>query len=100
MTTDPDRRPGLPASDLHERMREAAFALLLIRREPIATDDLALLTGTSAAGLAGMLDELASAGWIDRDAAGQVTGLGGPGPHDRIPPACDRRRAVSDLVRL
>lgn len=85
MTDAPDRRPELPAADLHERIREIAFALLLTERRPIAADEIATATGTGDASLPGMLDRLASAGWIDRDEAGCVTGAAGlsltTGPH-------------------
>ena len=88
MTLDPDRRPALPASDLHERVRETAFALLLTGREPIDTSELGTATGASIATLEAILDELASAGWIDRDQGcegGRVTGSAGLsltiGPH-------------------
>lgn len=58
-----DRRPGLPAADLHERIREAAFALLLSERRPIDPDEIATSTGTSRAGLPTVLDSwLAPAG--------------------------------------
>lgn len=36
MTDALDRRPGLPAADLHEGIREAAFALLRTERRGIA----------------------------------------------------------------
>jgi hypothetical protein len=41
MPDDLDRRPSLPASDLHERVREAAFALLLTELRAIAPDEIA-----------------------------------------------------------
>lgn len=85
MTDALDRRPGLPAADLHERIREAAFALLLTERSPIERGELATTTGASSAGLPAMLDQLADAGWIDRDEQGRVTGSAGlsltTGPH-------------------
>lgn len=85
MANDMDRRPTLAASDLHERVREAAFALLLTEHRPVAHDELAALVGVPEAGLATMLDELAAAGWIDRDPDGRVTGSAGlsltQGPH-------------------
>lgn len=80
-----DHRPGLPAADLHERIREAAFALLLTKRRAITADEIAAATGAPTAGLLGMLDQLAGAGWIDRDEHGRVTGSAGlsltTGPH-------------------
>lgn len=75
--TDLVRRSGLPASDVHERIREAAFALLLIERRPITAEELAADTGAPAGALPAMLDQLARAGWIDRDADGRVTGSAG-----------------------
>ena len=85
MTDALDRRPDLPAADLHERIREVAFALLLTERRPIAADEIATATGAAQATLSGMLDRLAGAGWIDRDDAGRVTGAAGlsltTGPH-------------------
>lgn len=85
MTDALDRRPGLPAADLHERIREAAFALLLSERRPIAAEELAAATGTPDGTLPAILDRLAGAGWIDRDEAGRVTGSSGlsltSGPH-------------------
>lgn len=85
MTDPADRRPGLPAADLHERIREAAFALLLTERKPIAAAEIASTTDVSAGTLPAMLDQLARAGWIDRDEEGRVTGSAGlsltTGPH-------------------
>ncbi len=80
-----DRPPGLPAADLHERIREAAFALVLTERRPIRADEIATAAGAPANTLPAMLDQLAGAGWIDRDADGRVTGSAGlsltTGPH-------------------
>ena len=85
MTDALDRRPGLPAADLHEQIREAAFALLLLERRAISPDEIAAATGGSRAGLTPVLDQLAGAGWIDRDEQGWVTGSAGlsltTGPH-------------------
>ena len=85
MTDALDRRPGLPAADLHERIREAAFALLLSERRAIAPDEIAGATGAPVSGLRAMLDQLAAAGWLDRDEDGRVTGAAGlsltTGPH-------------------
>jgi hypothetical protein len=77
MTDSTDRRSGLPAADLHERIREAAFALLLTERKPVAAAEIASATGVSAGTLPAMLDQLARAGWIDRDEEGRVTGSAG-----------------------
>lgn len=80
-----DRRPGLLDAELHERIRETAFALLLTKRRAIPPDEIAAATGAPAAALPEMLDQLAGAGWIDRDDVGQVTGSAGlsltMGPH-------------------
>ena len=85
MTDALDRSPGLPAADLHERIREAAFALLLTERRAIAPDEIAAATGGPRSGLRRILDQLARAGWIDRDEQGRVTGSAGlsltTGPH-------------------
>lgn len=85
MTDAPDRRLGLPAADLHERIREAAFALLLIERRAIPADEIAAATGAPGSALHAMLDQLARAGWVDRDEQGRVTGSAGlsltTGPH-------------------
>jgi hypothetical protein len=83
--TDHDERPVLPATEVYARTREAAFALLLTHRRPVLADELAALAGVSATTLNRLLDELAAAGWIDRDADGRVTGSAGlsltTGPH-------------------
>src|SRR5438445_10050693 len=84
--TDPlDRRLGLPAADFYERIREAAFALLLAGRRAIAPAEIAAATGAPARGLPAMLDQLAGAGWLDRDEDGRVSGAAGlsltTGPH-------------------
>ena len=72
----------LPAVDTHERVREAAFALLLKERRPIMTAELAEASGV--ADLAPVLDSLSGAGWIDR-MDGAITGSAGlslsDGPH-------------------
>jgi hypothetical protein len=77
--------PVLPAAELHSRIREAAFALLLTHHRAISTDELATLAGAPASTLTDLLDELVAAGWIDRDAEGRVTGSAGlsltTGPH-------------------
>jgi Alkylmercury lyase len=77
MPNDLDRRPGLPASDLHKRIREAAFALLLTKRRPIAADEIAVASGVQEAVLPTLLNELARAGWLDRDEEDRVTGSAG-----------------------
>jgi hypothetical protein len=83
--TEAARAPVLPAADLHGRIREAGFALLLTNHRPVSADELATLTGVSATTLNDPLGELAAAGWIDRDGDGRVTGSAGlsltTGPH-------------------
>ena len=85
MTDAVDRRPGLPTTDLHERIREAAFALLLTEQRPIPAEEIARASGAPMDALLEMLDQLASAGWIDRDTDGLITGSAGlsltTGPH-------------------
>jgi hypothetical protein len=85
MTDALDRRPGFPAADRHERIREAAFVLLLAERRAIALDEIAGATGAPVSALPAMLDQLARAGWLDRDEDGRVTGAAGlsltTGPH-------------------
>jgi len=80
-----DRWPTLTSADLHARIRETAFALLLTGRRPASAEEIAGLAGVSRAAIGPLLDELAVVGWIDRDAIGQVTGSGGlsltDGPH-------------------
>ena len=86
MTDASGRRPDLPAGDLHERIREVAFALLLTEHRAIAPDEIAAATGTPRDDLSEMLGQLAGAGWIDRDEDGWVTGSAGlsltTGPHE------------------
>src|ERR687896_1989526 len=85
MTESPDRRPALAAADLHARVREAAFALLLTERRPLAPDEVGRVVGMTGATMSPLLDELSAAGWVDRDTAGHVTGSAGlsltDGPH-------------------
>jgi alkylmercury lyase len=77
--------PSVSAEDVYGRVREAAFALLLADRQPVALERLASLSGLSADRLEPLLDTLARAGWIDRDAEGRVSGSAGlsltTGPH-------------------
>lgn len=83
--TSIDGRPALPAADLHERLRETAFALLWTSGRPIPPGEIGTAAGVQADDIARLLDELAAAGWIDRDPDGRVTGSGGlsltDGPH-------------------
>jgi hypothetical protein len=83
--TSIDGRPALPAADLHERLRETAFALLWASGRPIPQDEIGTAAGVQPDEIDRVLAELAAAGWIDRDAAGRVTGSGGlslsEGPH-------------------
>lgn len=78
-------RPTLVAGELHARVRETAFALLLTSGRPVAPAAVGSAAGVPMAKLPALLDELAAVGWIDRDSAGLVTGSGGlsltEGPH-------------------
>lgn len=80
-----DGRPILAAADLHQRIRETAFALILTGRRPVSADEIAAAAGVPPRAIGRLLDELGSVGWIDRDPAGSVTGSGGlslaDGPH-------------------
>jgi hypothetical protein len=80
-----DGRPTLVAADLHARIRESAFALLLSSGRPVSPADIGTAAGVPSASITPLLDELARVGWIDRDATGRVTGSGGlsltDGPH-------------------
>jgi hypothetical protein len=79
-------RPSLVADDLHARIREAAFALILTEHRPLAADDIGRLVGMTGSAISPLLDELQAVGWIDRDESGRVTGSGGlslsHGPHE------------------
>lgn len=75
--TEDVRDPVLPAADLHSSIREAAFALLLTHQRPVSAAELATLTGVPPTTLNDLLDELAAAGWIDRDGEARVTGSAG-----------------------
>jgi hypothetical protein len=78
-------RPALAAADLYALVREAAFALLLTERRPLGPEDVGRMVGMTGTAISPLLDELGAAGWVDRDAAGQVTGSAGlsltDGPH-------------------
>ena len=80
-----DGRPTLATADLHARVRETAFALLITSGRPVSPKAVGSAAGVPAAELPALLDELAKAGWIDRDSKGQITGSGGlsltDGPH-------------------
>jgi hypothetical protein len=86
MTEAMDGRPILVGADLHARIREVAFALILIEQRPLAPDEIGHLVGMTGSAISPFLDELQAIGWIDRDDAGRVTGSGGlslsHGPHE------------------
>jgi len=88
MSDDFDRQPTLVAADLHARVRETAFALLMTGHRPVPPDEVGAVAGIPRADLIPLLDELAAAGWIDRDPDGHVTGSGGlsltDGPHQLL----------------
>ena len=73
----------LLVSDAHERVREAAFGLLVALRRSLRGDELAMASGLVS--VTPIVDSLAAAGWIDRDETGLVTGSAGlslsHGPH-------------------
>ncbi|MDA8237976.1 MAG: organomercurial lyase [Chloroflexi bacterium] len=52
---------------------------------PVPAEEIGTIAGVPLSGITPMLDELAGAGWIDRDREGRVTGSGGlsltEGPH-------------------
>jgi hypothetical protein len=50
-------RPALVAADLHARIRETAFALLLTSGSPVTPEALGSAAGISPAELPGLLDE-------------------------------------------
>lgn len=76
---------GLPAADLHELIREAAFALLLTERRPVSADEIARASGAPLDVATAIINQLGRTGWIDREADGRVTGSAGlsltTGPH-------------------
>lgn len=86
MTDASNLRPDLPAADLHQRIRELTFALLLTKHRAIAPGEIAAAIGVPSDSLPTMLDQLAQAGWIDRDPEGRITGSAGlsltTGPHE------------------
>jgi len=72
----------LQAFDAHERVREAAFALLLTDHRPVSVSEL----GAAAGGdIDAILETLDASGWIDRAEDGRITGSAGlslsHGPH-------------------
>ena len=75
----------LPSFDLSDRVRQAAFGLLLTTRRPVEPESLAASLGLERRVLDPVLDNLAAAGWIDSDETGRVTGSQGlsltAGPH-------------------
>ncbi len=66
-----------PPSDSQALVRTVAFRLLLSRSEAIGVEDLAAKSGIRLERLAGLLDQLDSAGRIRRSAAGKVVGSAG-----------------------
>ena len=78
-------KPLLPALDSAGLLRETGFALLLRAHRPVAVDELAAATGIELEAAMGAVTVLSHAGWLDLDAAGQVTGAAGlslaTGPH-------------------
>lgn len=85
VSKDLEPGPGLGIGDLRERVRRAAFALVLSEGRLVTPAQLASLVGVTEMALAPILDDLAKAGWIDRDPEGRVAGSAGlsltDGPH-------------------
>ena len=71
--------------ELAVRLRELAFGVLVITKEPIEPATMARLAGSDEGHVATALDGLARAGRIDRDERGRVLGAAGltlgDGPH-------------------
>jgi hypothetical protein len=78
-------KPLLPAVDAAGRLREVAFARLLLDRRPIEVAELAALMGLRLDVAASAVATLANAGWLDLDESGRVAGAAGlslvNGPH-------------------
>ncbi|HUG29513.1 MAG TPA: organomercurial lyase, partial [Candidatus Limnocylindria bacterium] len=83
---DAERPVFLSGGDeLAVRLRELAFGILLITKEPVEPATLARLAGSDEGHVAATLDGLVRAGRIDRDEQGRVLGAAGltigDGPH-------------------
>ena len=78
-------RAPIEATGIDERIRNAAFALLLRDRKPIEPGALARIVGLDRAAAAAVFEDLARSGRIDRDDEGRITGAAGlsleHGPH-------------------
>lgn len=84
--TLPDARRALwSARDGAELVREAGFALLFAHQRPVEAGQIAEVTGFSLPAVLTLLETLAAAGGVDRDADGRLTGSAGlsldTGPH-------------------
>lgn len=79
----PDRL--LTATDAAGQLREAAFALLLLKHQPIESAELVVATGLKPAVTYRAVSNLAHAGWLDVDQQARITGAAGlsltDGPH-------------------
>ena len=70
--------PGpIPVLGADERLREAAFALLLAHERPVTIAELAHALGQASDTIGSIADRLDGAGWLDRDADGHITGSAG-----------------------
>ena len=78
-------KPLLPAIDTAGPIREAGFALLFRDHQAVEVEDLAATVAIDLDAAETAVESLAEAGWLDRDAAGRVTGAAGlsltTGPH-------------------
>jgi alkylmercury lyase len=76
---------AIPAFGADERLREAAFALLLAHDRPVTIAELADALGQGHETVGLIAARVEAAGWLDRDALGQITGSAGlsltHGPH-------------------
>ncbi|MEP6468239.1 MAG: organomercurial lyase [Chloroflexota bacterium] len=78
-------KPLLPAIDTAGQLRETAFAFLLRDQRPVSPNELADATALGRDAVTASVGALATAGWLDLNAEGRVTGSSGlsldTGPH-------------------
>ena len=77
--------PLLLTMDAATRLREVAFAALLLDRRPLEVEHLVHLTGMKPGAVRRAAAKLAEGGWLDLDEDGRITGAAGlslaTGPH-------------------